>query len=262
MNALQARYDAAKSLAVEGGRATLPYFQSGDLHVEWKRDGSPLTLADQASERFIRDEIARRFPNDEIVGEEFGVTTGSSGFRWVLDPIDGTKSFITGVPLYGTMVGLEQDGEAVVGSIYFPGLDEGMFACSGEGAWYFKGTQSPRRAHVSSTSEIQKASIMTTCVPTFAKRNAASQFANLAAAARLSRTWGDVYGYMLVATGRADAMIDPFMNVWDACALLPIIEEAGGRFTDWQAERRIDGGDSIGSNGILHDEIVRYLSSS
>jgi histidinol phosphatase-like enzyme (inositol monophosphatase family) len=239
----------------------LPLFQSSELRVDWKADGSPLTIADQTAERLIRNRIADAFPGDGIVGEEFGETLGNTSYRWILDPIDGTKSFISGVPLYGTMVGIERDGVAVVGSIFFPALDEGMFACAGAGAWYFRKNLPPNRAHVSKVAELASASIMTTCVPSFAKRNAQVQFDRLASSVKLSRTWGDVYGYMLVATGRADAMIDPFMNVWDACALLPILEESGGMFTDWTGKRRVDGGDSVGSNGLLHAEVLRFLST-
>jgi fructose-1,6-bisphosphatase/inositol monophosphatase family enzyme len=173
-----------------------------------------------------------------------------------LDPIDGTKSFISGVPLYGTMIGVEHAGEARIGVIYFPPLSEGMFACHGEGAWYFQGESPPRRSAVSKTKQLGDATLLTTCVPAFAKRQANVQFEALSNRVRLARTWGDVYGYMMVATGRGDIMIDPFMNVWDAAALLPILQEAGGRFTDWQGVACIDGGDSIGSNGHLHDEVV------
>ncbi len=261
MDELENRLRLARCVAVDGGRATLPFFRSDELNVQWKQDGSPLTVADQTAELLIRERILAEFPNDSIVGEEYGFTEGTSDFRWVLDPIDGTKSFISGVPLYGTMVGIERSGRAVIGSIYFPGLNEGMYACIGEGAWYFANGTEPRRARVSSVSNLSMASLMTTCVPTFGRRNASAQFAALANKVRLSRTWGDVYGYMLVATGRADVMIDPFMNVWDACALLPIIEEAGGRFTDWRGVARVDGGDSIGSNGLVHDEVLAALVS-
>lgn len=260
MSELGDRWELARTLAVEAGKITLDYYGQDDLQVQWKGDGSPLTLADQAAERWIRDRVATAFPDDALVGEEFGESTGSSEYRWILDPIDGTKSFICGVPLYGTMIGIEQAGRASIGVIYFPALREGMHACSGEGAWYFKEELPHRRATVSKTEVLRDAVVLTTCVPAFAKRGAAQAFAELSGRARLSRTWGDVYGYLMVATGRGDVMIDPFMNLWDAAALLPIMQEAGGRFTDWQGISRIDGGESIGSNGRLHDEILQALA--
>ena len=258
------RLDLANQIAIAAGKLTLKHFRNENLKVIRKGDGSPLTVADQEAETFLRAEIGKAFPDDGIVGEEFGVTEGKSGFNWILDPIDGTKSFICGVPLYGTMVAVEQIDDSgvrrsVIGSVYLPGIDEGIFASTGQGAWYFKNGQPATRAHVSSTAAVADAVLVTSEVENFADRDAADVYVRLAETVYFSRTWGDVYGYLLVATGQVDVMIDPTLNVWDAAAVQPIIEEAGGRFSDWAGEGRIDSGDSIGSNGLFHDEILALV---
>jgi histidinol phosphatase-like enzyme (inositol monophosphatase family) len=260
------RLQLANRIAVAAGKLTLKHFRNEELKVIRKGDGSPLTIADQEAETFLRDEISKAFPEDGIVGEEFGVTEGTSDFNWILDPIDGTKSFICGVPLYGTMVAVEQIsaagvGGSVIGSVYLPGLDEGIFASTGQGAWYFKGDQPARRARVSATENVEDAVLVTSEVETFSERSpdASDVYRRLADRVYFARTWGDVYGYLLVATGQVDVMIDPILNVWDAAAVAPIIQEAGGCFSDWSGEARIDSGDSIGSNGLLHEEILKLV---
>lgn len=259
---LTARYQWAQQIAVEAGRLTLPFFRATHLHVEHKSDGSPLTLADQTSERRLREQINARFSSDAIMGEEFGAQAGTSEFRWILDPIDGTKTFVSGVPLFGTMIGIEYAGRAVAGVIYFPALDEGVHALTGGGAWYFRGAEPPCPARVSRKSTLAESVLVTTCVESLDKRGAWAAYQALARRVRWARTWGDVYGYLLVATGRAEVMIDPYMNLWDAAALLPILEEAGGCFTDWRGEPRIDAGESVGSNGLVHSEVLDILKQA
>jgi len=258
------RLTLANRIAIEAGKLTLKHFQNEDLKVIRKGDGSPLTIADQEAETFLRAEIAKSFPDDGIVGEEFGVTEGTSEFNWILDPIDGTKSFICGVPLYGTMVAVERTTDSgvrrsVIGSVYLPGIDEGIFASTGQGAWHFKGDEPARRAHVSATEKIEDAVLATSEVETFSERDAANVYRRLGESVYFVRTWGDVYGYLLVATGQVDVMIDPILNVWDAAAVEPIIQEAGGRFSDWLGAPSIDSGDSIGSNGLFHDDILKLV---
>jgi len=259
---LETRLALANEIAVAAGKLTLKYFRTDRFEVIRKGDGSPLTVADQESETFLRERIADAFPDDAIVGEEFGKKEGDSGFCWILDPIDGTKSFISGVPLYGTMVGVERvdasagKRESVIGSVYLPGIDEGIFAARGGGAWYYSGDQKPVAANVSKTSALADSVLVTSEVETFSERDAMDVYQQLADAVYFSRTWGDVFGYLLVATGRVEVMIDPILNVWDAAAVQPIIEEAGGRFTDWSGESRIDAGEAIGSNGLVHDAVL------
>ena len=258
------RLALANRIAVDAGKLTLKHFRNQSLKVVRKGDGSPLTIADQEAETFLREEIGRAFPGDGIVGEEFGATEGTSGFNWILDPIDGTKSFICGVPLYGTMVAVEQIGDSgvrqsVIGSVYLPGIDEGIFASTGQGAWYFQGDRPEVRARVSKTKKVEDAVLVTSEVETFGERDAADVYQRLAQSVYFTRTWGDVYGYLLVATGQVDVMIDPILNVWDAAAVEPIVREAGGRFSDWSGASSIDSGDSVGSNGLFHDEILKLL---
>lgn len=259
------RLELAKRLAVEAGKITLKYFQTDHLEVIRKQDGSPLTIADKEAETWLRAEIQAAFPDDAIVGEEFGTTDGTSGYCWVLDPIDGTKSFISGVPLYGTMVGVVKEDQtdqrrAVIGAVYLPGLDEGIYASEGGGAWHFRGKQEPVQAHVSQKSKLSDAVFATSEVEVFGERGAMDAYHRLADQVFFARTWGDVYGYLLVATGRIDAMIDPILNIWDAAAVQPIIVEAGGQFTDWTGQPSIDTGDSIGSNGLIHEAILKILN--
>ncbi len=256
---LIARWRLAWKLAVSAGQLTLRHFQDSGLKVENKSDGSPVTAADREAEQHLRAGIAAAFPDDAIVGEEYGEQPGTSDWCWVLDPIDGTKSFMSGVPLYGTMVGVLRGARAEIGAISFPGLNEGMHAATGQGSWYCKGDRAPVQARVSARDPAQARLLLTTCDLMLARRIGLGRWEALAGKFPVTRTWGDVYGYLLVATGRADAMIDPVMNVWDAAAVQPIVEEAGGRFTDWQGNPRHDGGDSVATNGLVHDLVLAAL---
>jgi histidinol-phosphatase len=257
---LDLRFASIRELAVSAGRLTLKHFQQRELEVEKKEDQSPVTVADKEAEQWLRKEILQQFPNDAVLGEEFGETPGTSGFRWILDPIDGTKSFISGVPLYGTMVGVEADGVAEMGAVYIPGLDEGLYAARGQGSWHFQGDKAPSRAQTSSRNSLDNAIFVTSEVRTFDRRQARDAFFQMQDACYITRTWGDCYGYLLVATGRADVMIDPMMSIWDAAALQPIMEEAGGTFTDWQGVATIEAGEGIGTNGLLLKEVLAITS--
>jgi histidinol phosphatase-like enzyme (inositol monophosphatase family) len=253
------RLALAVEIAIEAGRHTLKYFRRAELQVDRKADQSPVTVADREAELLLRERIAAAFPDDAILGEEFPERAGTSGYRWILDPIDGTKSFIHGVPLYGTLVGIEQEGRSLAGAINIPACDEMVFAEKGGGAWYRAGNEQTRRAKVSSHRALAEGLFVTSEVANFAGRGSASAYSLLERAAGLSRTWGDCFGYLLVATGRALVMVDPIMNVWDAAAVQPIIEEAGGRFTDWKGEATIHHGEGIATNGLVHEEVLRLL---
>jgi histidinol-phosphatase len=251
----QARVEAAKRWCVAAGRLTLDWFQKPAVGFERKPDQSPVTIADRSAEQWLRKEILNEFGHDHIVGEEFGKHEGANPWRWILDPIDGTKSFISGVPLYGTMVGVEYDGECVIGVVYVPGLDEGIYAAQGSGAWHFRGNGAPQRAYVSKKQKLSECIFVTSEVKTFETRNARATFDTLQAACYMTRTWGDCYGYLLVATGRVDLMIDPRLSVWDAAAVKPILEQAGGCFVDWQGIPSIHSGEAIG----CHPEILQQV---
>lgn len=252
-----ARMNAATAMARAAGELTLKYFQTG-VEVERKDDNSPVTIADRDAEQLLRDEIANRFPLDAIIGEEFGETDGESGFRWILDPIDGTKSFISGVPLYGTMVGVEHGGEAVVGAVFIPGLNEMIYAAKGQGAWHIVNQAAPVRARVNTKlQDLSQGLFVTSQVDTFRARGAESVYRELESQAYITRTWGDCYGYLLVATGRAAAMVDPILNVWDAAAVQPIILESGGEFVDWRGQSTIYSGDAIGAAPNVLEQVLK-----
>lgn len=252
---LTGRLELAVSAAREAGQSTLDHFRSDSLTVEIKSDRSPVTVADRGAEELLRSRIVAAFPEDAILGEEFGEQAGTSGYRWILDPIDGTKSFVAGVPLYGTLVAVEHGGRSVIGVIYVPALDEGVYAAVGRGAWQIRGADAPRAARVSPCAELGEAVLLTSEMryPTPARQQVLGR---LLESTRINRTWGDCYGYLLVATGRADVMIDPIMALWDIAALQPIIEEAGGRFTDWQGNPTIYSAEGVATNGRLHDAVL------
>jgi histidinol phosphatase-like enzyme (inositol monophosphatase family) len=196
------------------------------------------------------------FPRDAILGEESGETSGDSGLTWILDPIDGTKSFICGVPLYSVLVGVVWERRSLIGVIFIPGLDEGVYASVGQGAWWHRGEAPPRRARVSSHPRLRDGLFITSQVDSFSARGADGVYQRLQQSAGITRTWGDGYGYLLVATGRALAMVDPAMHVWDAAAIQPVLVEAGGTFTDWRGECTIHRGEGVGTNGLVLEEVL------
>jgi histidinol phosphatase-like enzyme (inositol monophosphatase family) len=196
--------------------------------IEHKDDGSPVTLADRAAERRAREWLARWFPEDGIVGEEFGSSAGRSGRTWLLDPIDGTKSFVRGVPLWGSLVALAEGDTVVAGAAVFPAVDERLAAARGQGCWH-----NGARSEVSALTDLAQATLLTSDPNRLTEPGLRRSWDGLAAATAVTRTWGDCYGYLLVATGRAEIMLDVGLNPWDIACFVPIIEEAGGRITDF-----------------------------
>ena len=261
-DALLGRLELALAASREAGEITLEYFQRDNFQVERKADDSPVTIADRRAEQHLRERILSAFPHDGVLGEELGEHAGGSGYRWILDPIDGTKSFIHGVPLYGTLIGVEHQNHSVLGVIRLPVLDECVYAALEQGAWYTVGTKPPRAARVGECRQLQEALLCTSEIEGFAKIDRFDVFQRLQAAVKLVRTWGDCYGYLLVATGRAQVMIDPRMHVWDAAALQPILHEAGGVFTDWQGKPTIYSGNGIATNRHLLDQVTAFTRSS
>jgi histidinol-phosphatase len=251
-----ARMELAREAGLAAGRIALEYFGRDDVEVERKADQSPVTVADRAAERYLREQIAKAFGDDGILGEEYDEQQGQSGFRWIVDPIDGTKTFIRGVPFWGTMVAVEYDGRAVVGAISFPALDEHIYAASGQKCWYQRGNAAAVEARVSSVATLDESLFCVTDASSFERTGRGQAYIELEQAAWMTRSWGDCYGYMLVATGRAEVMIDAVMNVWDAAALQPIIEEAGGTFTDWDGNETIHAGEAIASNALVHKKVL------
>jgi histidinol phosphatase-like enzyme (inositol monophosphatase family) len=253
---LTARLDFAVSIAREAGQHTLRYFRQPGLDVDVKADASPVTVADREAEQLLRKRITEKYADDGIIGEEFGELAGTSGYRWILDPIDGTKSFVSGVPLYGTLIGLERGGRCLLGVIYMPALNECVYAATGQPAWYVGGDAQPVPAKVSSKPSLAQSLFCTSEVRTFDRLGRRSAFDALQSAAWTSRTWGDCYGYLLVATGRAEVMADPAASVWDAAALQPILEQAGGTFTDWTGNPTIFSGEGLATNGRVLEEVL------
>ncbi|MCA9258536.1 MAG: histidinol-phosphatase [Planctomycetales bacterium] len=265
-NELTERLEFAVQIAQEAGRETLSWFRRSSLEVERKGDDSPVTAADRAAEQLLRRQIQATFADDSILGEEFGEIEGSSGYRWVLDPIDGTKSFITGVPLYTTLVAVMRDEAPVLGVIYAPATGEIAYAMSGEQAWYREAQGSlPQAAKVAEIDSLAQATFLTSEVRSFDKERtpgARPVYDQLEAACRLTRSWGDGYGYLLVATGRAHLMIDPRMSLWDAAALQPIIEGAGGMFCDWQGRATPNSGEAIACSPGLTEQVLAVTRSA
>jgi histidinol phosphatase-like enzyme (inositol monophosphatase family) len=221
--------------------------------VEFKGDGSPVTVADRAAETVAREWIRKYFPGDGILGEEFGLENETAPRRWVLDPIDGTKSFIHGVALWGTLVAVVEGEQVLAGAVYAPPSHELVAAAVGEGAW-LNGV----RTQVSQTATLEEATLLTTDERFLDRPRRRARWNELAARARVVRTWGDCYGYLMLATGRADIMVDDLMHPWDAAAVQIVIEEAGGKFSDFRNRPTAFGGDSIATNGAL-DTIVRDI---
>lgn len=255
------RMEAACGMAREAGELILRYYQHPELAVELKADASPVTVADREAERLIRTRIAEAFPDDAILGEEFGQQEGTSGWRWILDPVDGTKSFVHGVPLFGTLIGIEKNGRAEVGVCRMPALDEMAWAGSGLGCWWQQGTGEPRAAKVSRTAKLSEALLCYTSYGYFASSGQTAVFEALRERCRISRGWGDCYGHLLVATGRADVIVEPALHPWDAAALIPLVREAGGHYLDWNGIESFESGDGMSLNAALRDEVLAIVKS-
>jgi histidinol phosphatase-like enzyme (inositol monophosphatase family) len=250
----QGLLDFAHELAWQAGKITLRHFQSG-VAVDRKADESPVTIADREAEAYLRAAILARYPDHAILGEEEGSSGAEDAtYRWILDPIDGTKSFIRGVPLYGVMVGLLREGEPLIGAVNMPALGEIVYAGRGLGCFW-----NGRPCHVSGVTRLADSLLVPTIASGYERDGKAEAFSRLSAAVGMLRTWGDCYGYLLVATGRAEVALDPIMSVWDAAALQPILQEAGGTFTNWQGEPGVEHGEGLGTNGQVLDEVLMVI---
>jgi histidinol phosphatase-like enzyme (inositol monophosphatase family) len=261
---VDSRLGCAIEMAHEAGRMALDVFRRHGVKVEHKADGSEVTAADREGERLMRARIAQQFPNDAVLGEEEGSREGTSGFRWLLDPIDGTRSFVRGVPLWGTLVACEIAGRSILGVVFIPALEEMVFAMKGYGAWHVKGEPSsaPLPVRVSSISALHEGVVCTTSFDYFRKSGQEKSFLALSNAARSIRGWSDCYAQVLCATGRIEAVVEPMINPWDVGAIIPIIEEAGGRYTTWEGEVTAYHPHGAASNGLVHDELLRVLRSA
>jgi histidinol-phosphatase len=250
---LQKYLDFAMATAYEAGRLTLGYFRTG-LLPEFKADDTPVTLADKKAEELIRWKIEKTFPEHDIVGEEFGARDTGHSHRWFIDPIDGTKAFIRGVPLYAVLLGLEIDKKIAVGVCYFPALDEMLSGARGMGS-YCNG----RAAHVSDVTELKRAYFAFTDPLSFIKYGREKEWARLQNACYHRVGWSDAYGHALVATGRLEVMIDPIMNSYDCGPFPVILSEAGGYFGDLSGNETIYGNEALCTTQRLLPEVLRVM---
>jgi histidinol phosphatase-like enzyme (inositol monophosphatase family) len=241
--------EAVSELARLTGRIALEYFRPG-VAAETKTDGSPVTQADRRAEQVARDWIVRRFPADGIVGEEFGSARPEARRRWFIDPIDGTASFIRHVPLWGSLIAVEEDGRVLAGAACYPAVEELVAAAVGQGCW-----RNGTRSTVSRVALMSAATVLTTDERFPSNEQRREAWRCLASRSSAARTWGDCYGYLMVATGRAEAMIDDVVSSWDAACMIPIVTEAGGVFTDFSGAATPHGGSAIATNAELAREI-------
>ena len=256
MSELESLMQAAADVARAAGDVALRHYRTrSSLAIETKGDGSPVTIADREAEQVARDWIGRRFPADGIVGEELGTTASGAARRWIVDPIDGTRTFLRGVPLWGTLVAVAEGEQVLAGAAYFPATGECVAAANGCGCWV-----DGRRARVSAVDSLNSATVLVTDDRFPARAGRRDRWERLRQRAALSRTWGDAYGYLLVATGRAEVMVDDVVSPWDIAALLPVITEAGGVLTDWSGRPTAFGGSAIATNAALAEEARGMLT--
>jgi histidinol-phosphatase len=255
-NDLKTLLDFAVDIARAAGAITYRHFK-GSFVAERKADNSFVTIADREAESYLRARIAEAYPDDSILGEEEGEQKGASNRRWILDPVDGTYSFVHGVPLYGVLIGLEIEDQPCLGVVNLPAVDELIYAAKGLGCFW---NGNPTR--VSRTPSLSQALLLCTDFGVCERYGFGAASESLQRQVQTRRTWGDAYGHVLVATGRADIMLDPIMNIWDCAALLPILEEAGGTFTDWNGAQTIKGGNAISTNGVLFREVMKTVSDA
>lgn len=249
------RYDLAIEVARNAGDLARGYFD-GNFEVELKADQTPVTIADRNAEELVREQVAYYFPKDGLLGEEHGDQPGDSGFRWVIDPIDGTKAFVRGVPLWGTLIGLEYKGEQIAGAAYGAAIGQMFHALRGEGAF-----RDGKRIRVSDIDQIADSTLCYSGTKWFRQAGREAGFQALAYATAQQRGWGDFYGFVLVAQGSVELMIDYGVSIWDVAAVKPIVEEAGGLFTDWTGKPTVHTPDCLASNGKVHAEALRILTS-
>lgn len=245
----------AEHLASESGKIIREYFRS-ELSVEIKNDESPVTIADKKSEEIMRELIIKEFPAHGIVGEEFGEYNPGAEYKWIIDPIDGTKSFICGATTFGTLIALLKGNEPLLGVINQPVLNELMIGDNE--VTTFNGKQ----VKVRQCSNLSSAVLLTTDLLNFEKYRNLKNFEELIRSTKLFRMWGDCYGYMLLAAGYADIMIDPIMNKWDLAALIPVVNGAGGKITDYYGYNPLLGDSTVATAGPIHDEVLKILNRS
>ena len=248
--------DFAVESAHLAGVLTLGYFQSS-VRPEMKTDNTPVTVADRAAEQLLRQRIEAAFPTHGIIGEELGEKRGSVPARWILDPIDGTMSFISGVPLYSVLIGFEWEGEMLAGVIHLPGLGETVYAGRGLGCRW-----NGRPARVSEVSDLAQARLVATSAKLIYQHGHGAAYERLRAACYVDRGWSDAYAYALLATGRAEIVLDPIVSIWDTAALVPVVTEAGGTLTDWSGRPTHTAPEALATNGRLFEQVMGQIRAA
>ncbi|MDQ8180988.1 inositol monophosphatase family protein [Pelagicoccus sp. SDUM812005] len=241
-------------LCKETERIILEYFESPDLEVDSKGDDTPVTEADRKTEQMIRDAIETLYPDHGIMGEEFGNVNESADYQWVIDPIDGTKTFAAGAPLFGTMIALLKDGEPLFGTLNYPAIHKRI--CGDNQRAFCNAKPIKARTGV----PLSEAIVLTTDVQSIPRYQNGPNFEELLGKTKFCRTWGDCFGYFLVATGKADIMLDPILNPWDIMALVPVLRGSGAVITDWYGGNPAKGESCIASNSDLHESVVQTLN--
>ena len=249
----------AHTIADQVDPLTQAHFDNQDFEIETKPDLTPVTVADREAERLIRDYLSRARTRDSVLGEEFG-TTGHSPRQWIIDPIDGTKNFVRGVPVWATLISLAEDGEVVVGLVSAPALGKRWWAVKGGGAWSGRSLALARQLHVSSVADLEDASLSYSSLSGWVDRRRLRGMLSLMQGCWRTRAYGDFWSYMLLASGAVDVAAEPELEVYDMAALVPIVSEAGGRFTSLAGEPGPWGGDAVATNGPLHDAVLTLLA--
>jgi histidinol-phosphatase len=247
------RYEVAVEAARQAGDLALGYFDR-DIDIIWKEDASPVTIADRNAEAQLRSTLLSQFPDDGFLGEESGDTPGTSGYRWIIDPVDGTRSFVRGIPLWATLVGLEYRGQLIAGVCRLPALKQTFRALRGDGAF-----RDDRRIRVSTVDTLAKAHLYYSSISWFKRAGIDRQFLDLVDRTERQRGFGDFYGFVMVAQGSGEAMLEHGVHAWDVAALIPIVEEAGGKMTTWDGTTDIERPDTLATNGLLHDELLHLI---
>ena len=254
-NDLKSRYDAGIELAQKAAKIAMGYYETA-LDIEWKNDESPVTIADREAEKFLRSSLKQYFNQDGFLGEEYDDEPGDSGYRWIIDPIDGTRNFVRGIPIWATLLGLEYKGEMLAGITVAPALNQTYRALRGDGAF-----RNDIKINVSTINSLGASQLFYSSISWFVKAGMEKEFLALASATEKQRGFGDFYGFVLVAQGAGEIMIEHGVHAWDVASIIPLIEEAGGKFSDWKGNKSIYAPDVLVTNGILHQQILDRLAN-
>jgi len=253
MSELKEFKDFSKILSIESGKVIKKYFRTS-LNIDSKADNSPVTIADKKSEEIMRELIMKYFPDHGILGEEFGEYNKNAEYKWILDPIDGTKSFIHGMITFGTLIALTKKGNPILGIINQPVTNELLIGDNNTA------NLNGELVNVSKNKSLDSALLLTTDYLNIEKYQDMEKFTKLMRKVKLARTWGNCYGYFMVATGMADIMIDPIMSIWDSAALIPVIKGTGGTITDYHGNNPMKGESIVAASGDLHSIVIDILN--